>query len=179
MHIDATGAALNSKAGELLLEGQLRVGYARVLELRKLSGKRRMLRQSVRAADASITTAVVLPLVEGPRHIWTAECSKARPLLVPVLSLGRRVVAEAATGVPTAVGGLKMKSASAPAGGKQLQAATLTPALFAAAAMVQVKQDLVKMKVAELKDELTARGEHMSLEASRGSNGGCIAWQPA
>eukprot|EP00966_Prymnesium_polylepis_P150922 3486300-Prymnesium_polylepis.1 len=45
-----------------MIDGSLHVGYARVLELRKLNGKRRVPRLSVRAADASCCMAVVLPL---------------------------------------------------------------------------------------------------------------------
>ena len=40
------------------------MGYARVLELRKLNGKTRVLRHSVRAADTSLVVAVVQPLVK-------------------------------------------------------------------------------------------------------------------
>ena len=46
-----------------MLDGSLRIGYACVLELRKLKGKTRVPRLSVRAADLSRCTAVVLPLV--------------------------------------------------------------------------------------------------------------------
>ena len=46
------------------------MGYAHVLELRKLNGKRSVLRQSIRAADASsLASAVVLPLVKG-QNSW-------------------------------------------------------------------------------------------------------------
>ena len=99
----------------------------------------------------------MLPLVKRPNDVWVAACDQARPLLVPVLSLGRRVVAQAAV-AGAAGGGLKITLAPVPAGGPQLRAATLTPTLFAAAAMVKVKQDLVKMKVTELKEELKERG---------------------
>ena len=44
-----------------MLEGVLRVGYARVLELRKLNGKKRVPRLSVRAKDASRCSAVIQP----------------------------------------------------------------------------------------------------------------------
>ena len=91
VHVGESGAPLNSDA-ELMLEGVLRVGYACVLELRKLNGKRRVPRLSVRANDASRCSAVILPLVErGGR--WVADRSVARPVLVPLLSLGRQVVA--------------------------------------------------------------------------------------
>ena len=41
VHVGESGAPLNSNA-ELMLEGVLRVGYARVLELRTPNGKRRV-----------------------------------------------------------------------------------------------------------------------------------------
>ena len=139
----------------LVCHRQLCVGYACVLELRKLNGKRSVLRQSVRATDASLSSAVVLPLVKGQNGFWVAACDKARAQLVPVLSLGRRVVTQAVAGGTD--GGLSIVPAPIAAGGPQLQATMLTPALFAAAAMVKVKQDLAKMKVSELKEELKVR----------------------
>ena len=60
---------------------QIRVGYARVHELRKLNGKRLMPWLSVRTKDASLCSAVIQPLV-----------------LVPLTSLGRRAVAMEASG---------------------------------------------------------------------------------
>ena len=77
-----------------MLEGVLRVGYARVLELRKLNGKKRVPRLSVRASSASLCSAVVLPLVEHTKGRWVPDSSKA-PVLVPLLSLGQRMVATA------------------------------------------------------------------------------------
>ena len=44
--------------GELLLEGEMLVGYVRVLELRKLCGRTTHPRLSVRKADAALCTAV-------------------------------------------------------------------------------------------------------------------------
>eukprot|EP00966_Prymnesium_polylepis_P320973 7377306-Prymnesium_polylepis.1 len=60
---------LNSNS-EIMLEGVLRVGYARVLELRKLNGKKRVPRLSVRTSSASLCSAVVLPLVERTNGCW-------------------------------------------------------------------------------------------------------------
>ena len=81
--------------------------------------------------------------------------AKARPVLVPLLSLGRRVVAS-----PHANGGGELKiEAAAAAGGPELRRLTLTEELFAADAMEQVEKDLMDMKVTELKEELAARGE--------------------
>ena len=45
------------------------------------------------------------------------------------------------------------------AGGPQLRATTLSEELFAAPAMVEVRKDLMSMKVPELKAELAAREE--------------------
>ena len=78
-----------------MLEGDLRVGYACVMELRKLNGKRRVPRLSVRAADASCCTAVVLPLVEVSTGQWASDRTTVPPVLVPLLILGRRAVATA------------------------------------------------------------------------------------
>lgn len=52
-----------------------------------------------------------------------------------------------------------MGLAAAPAGGPELQAASLSPELFEAAAMHIVNKDLMAMKVAELKEELEAGGD--------------------
>ena len=49
IYLDECGAPLNSDS-DTMLDGSLRVGYARVLELRKLNGKKRMPRLSVRPA---------------------------------------------------------------------------------------------------------------------------------
>ena len=86
-----------------------------MLELRKLNGKRSVLRQSVRATDASLSSAVVLPLVKGQNGVWVAACDKARAQLVPVLSLGRRVVTQAVAGGTD--GGLSVVPAPTAAGG--------------------------------------------------------------
>ena len=94
--------------------------------------------------------------MKGLNGGWVEACEKVCPLLVPILSLGRRVVAQTAAGAVT--GGLNISAALTVAGGPQLRAAVLTPALFAAGAMVRVKQDLIKMKVTELKEELKERG---------------------
>ena len=54
------------------------------------------------------------------------------------------------------------KFASCAARGRALQAMSLTPELFEAAAMQAVTKNLMAMKVAELKEELTAHDEHVS-----------------
>ena len=61
IYLADSGAPLNSDA-DIMLEGSLCVGYARILELRKLNGKRRVPQLSVRASDASRCLAVVVPL---------------------------------------------------------------------------------------------------------------------
>eukprot|EP00966_Prymnesium_polylepis_P077123 1786416-Prymnesium_polylepis.1 len=90
------------------------------MELRKLNGKlngkRRQLRESIIANDASLASAVVLPLVKLSGNVWVTDCSKARPVLVPVLSLGRRMVAKEMAATSNAAGGLKITAAPAPAG---------------------------------------------------------------
>ena len=152
LHLGADGTPLNSNSGELQLEGALKVGYARVMELRKMNGKQRVLRQSIRRGDASLALAVVQPLVKVGSS-WMLDCTKAAPVLVPVLSLGRRVAA-------TAVGGgFSFATAPEVAGGPALRAMTLYENLFSAATMVAVQKDLVDMSVIELKNELKARNE--------------------
>ena len=155
VYLGAHGMPLNSDA-DIMLDGSLCVGYARVLELRKLNGKKRVPRQSVKAADASCCMAVVLPLVKVSGR-WVPDRTKVPPLLVPLLSLGRQ--AEASQGVGGPAGTFVMGLAVAPAGGPELQALSLSSDLFEAAAMRAVEKDLMAMKVAELKEELEARGE--------------------
>eukprot|EP00966_Prymnesium_polylepis_P169319 3915202-Prymnesium_polylepis.1 len=52
-----------------------------------------------------------------------------------------------------------MGLAAVPAGGPELQATHLSVDLFEAAAMKAVDKDLLAMKMAELKEELEARGK--------------------
>ena len=78
-------------------------------------------------------------------------------MLVPLLSLGRRTVATEGGGARS--GTFSMSLAAVPAGGPELQATHLSADLFEAAAMKAVGKDLLAMKVAELKEELEARGE--------------------
>ena len=116
-----------------MLEGSLRVGYACVLELRKLNGNRRVPRLSVRAADASHCMSVVLPLVEASPGRWVADRTKAPPALVTLLSLARRALAMEGSGEHT--GAFSLCLADAAAGGQELRATSLSPELFAATAM--------------------------------------------
>jgi hypothetical protein len=153
LHVNTKGAGLNSGSGELLLEGLLNIGYARVMELRKLNGKGRVLRHSIRATDASVTLAVLQPLVKRGDS-WAIDFALAPPVLVPVLSLGRRMEAASAAG-----GTLTVTAAAAAAGGLALRRMVLSEELFHAGAMQVVKKNLLDQKVLELKEELTARGE--------------------
>ena len=155
VHVGDDDATLNS-GSELLLEGALRVSYARVLELRKLNGKRRVLRLSVRTKDASLCSAVIQPLVSrGGR--WVVDASAACPVLVPLTSLGRRAVAAEGSGAQA--GSFAIGAADRAAGGPRLRATCLSEELFAAVGMQAVRKTLMSMKVTELKEELEARGE--------------------
>ena len=100
--------------------------------------------------------AVVLPLVEAPAGRWAPDRTKVPPVLVPLLSLGRRAVATEGGGARA--GTFSMGLAAVPAGGPALQAAHLSADLFEAAAMKAVEKDLLAMKVGELKEELEGRG---------------------
>ena len=75
-------------------------------------------------------------------------------------TLGRRVVAVAEDGEPS--GAFSLGTADVAAGGRALQAMSLVPKLFEAAAMRAVAKDLMAMKVAELKEELASRNEPVS-----------------
>jgi hypothetical protein len=160
IYLDERGSpALNSDS-DIMLDGSLCVGYARVLELRKLNGKRRVPRLSVRAAEASCCTAVVLPLVKVANGRWVSDRTVAPPVLVPLLILGRRAVATA--GGAGAEGTFSMGAPDVAAGGQELRATTLSSDLFEAGSMRVATKDLMAMKVDELKEELEARGEAMS-----------------
>jgi hypothetical protein len=91
---------------------------------------------------------------------WVADRTVARPLLVPLLSLGRRVVATEGSGARS--GSFTIAPAAHAAGGPRLRSVSLTRDMFAASAMRAVAKDLMAMKVAELKEELEAREEGKS-----------------
>ena len=86
-----------------------------------------------------------------------ADAGAACPVLVPLTSLGRRVVATEGSGAQA--GSFAIGAADRAAGGPRLHATCLSEELFAAAAMQAVRKDLMSMKVTELKEELEARGE--------------------
>ena len=102
---------------------------------------------------------MVLPLVKSSGR-WLADRTKASPVLVPLLSLGRRVTATEGSGERAST--FSMRLANVAAGGQELQATSLSAELFSAAAMCVGVKDLMAMKVAELKEELEAhaRGEN-------------------
>ena len=89
----------------------------------------------------AVCSAVVLPLVEVSPGRWATDRSTAPPVLVPLLSLGRRVVAVAEDGEPS--GAFSLGTADVAAGGRALQAMSLVSELFEAAAMQAVAKDLM------------------------------------
>ena len=99
---------------------------------------------------------MILPLVERSGR-WVADRSVARPVLVPLLSLGRRVLASEGRG--DGVGSFTIEAAAVAAGGPALRTTCLSEELFEAAAMRVVEKDLMAKKVADLKEELEARDE--------------------
>ena len=137
-----------------MLEGTLRVGCLKVKELRKLNGKRRVIRLSVPLSDASRSTAVTELLAEQDNGLFVADHTRA-PSLVPVLSLGRRMEATAGAQAGT----VSLAAASTAAGGPQLHPASLATDMFEASQMQAVNENLMNMTVNELKEELEARGE--------------------
>ena len=95
--------------------------------MRKLNGKKTVLRLSVRASDACRCMAVVLPLIrEGQR--WIEDCTRSNIVLVPLLSLGQHVLASPGTGVQQH--SLAMSAALKAAGGAVLSGSVLHAALF-------------------------------------------------
>ena len=99
----------------------------------------------------------MVPLVRRGQR-WIADCTKAQAVLVPLLSIGCRVIATPASGTQPA-GTFSMGAPAVLAGGPTLSETALDTSMFEAAAMSDVKVDLMEMKVAELKQELEARGE--------------------
>ena len=87
--------------------------------------------------------------------LWTR--SVACPVLAPLTSLGRRVLAT--EGDRARAGSFAIVAADRAAGGPRLRTTCLSEELFAAAAMEAVQKDLMAMKVDELKVELEARDE--------------------
>ena len=117
-------------------------------------------RLSVCASSESICSAVVLPLVDVEHSpvCWTR--AKVAPMLVPALSLGRRVVATEGGGAQA--GTFSLTPALTPGGGRLLCTVCLEPELFEAVAMQVGSKDLMAMRVVDLKEELAARDELVS-----------------
>ena len=145
-----------------VLDGELSIGYARVLELRKLNGKKLVPRMSVAADHASRCSAVVIPLARRGNGRWVEDFAHASPQLVPVLSLGRRVEATKA-----ANGSCSFAVAAKAAGGPALFEISLFADMFAAGGAGGLRVDLMEMKVSELREELEAPDEAKS---------GCKPW---
>ena len=129
-------------------------------ELRQQATARWRERSDLFGSDSDDDDALVDELCAGRR--WVADCTKAAPVLVPLLSLGQRMDAYAsAQGEPE--GAFSLAAAEEPAGGQPLHALCLEPMLFEAAVMQSgVGKDLMAMTVAELKEELAARDEAVS-----------------
>ena len=138
---------------ELLLEGTLRVGYVRVMELRTLNGKVRELRLSARGRHLALHCGSVAARQVG--------CALGGGPHQGAAGLRACALPRAAGDGPSGRDGLR-DGARVAGCGAELRAATLSEELFAAAAMVRVAKDLLAMKVTELRDELKARGANQS-----------------
>ena len=99
--------------------------------------------------------AVVQMLVERADGHW--EVARACPMLVPVLSLGRRMLLSEGSGA--LAGTFALSAPAVAAGGPQLRETCLSSDLFEASAMQAVQKDLMEMLVRELKEELEARDQ--------------------
>ena len=94
-------------------------------------------------------------LVERADGHW--EVARACPMLVPVLSLGRRMPLSEGSGA--LAGTFALSAPAVAAGGPQLRETCLSSDLFEASAMQAVQKDLMDMLVRELKEELEARDQ--------------------
>ena len=88
------------------------------------------------------------------------DCRLASVVLVPVLSLGRRVVATEGSGEHS--GTYTLAAPDVAAGGRTLHVMTLDAALFADGGEGGLSKDLMAMKVTELREELRTREEPVS-----------------
>ena len=83
-----------TQGDDLQLDADLRVGLARVLEIRKAVGRSSQVRWSVRKQDASICMAVVLPFKAATSRsarstsFYEVDRASSPPQLVPLQSLG-------------------------------------------------------------------------------------------
>ena len=156
------GRQLLTKAGALLLDGVLEVGFARVLELRKRVGEGsvRHPRLSLRRCDAAHGEAVLLPLVRDAFG-RLREDRTTPPYVVPLAWLGCeaellefscsrwRCMSEDV---------FELVRLDPTHGGEPLCQVVVSNSMFAPDAMVGDPVDFEDMKVKELKDELLARG---------------------
>ena len=134
-----------------------------MLEIRKLNGKTRHPRWSVRASDASLGTAVVLPFVPaGTAGCWKVDRCIAPPTEVPMLSFGRLV--NIAENLNPAGSRTYAFAASPPphAGGPKLRPICIDASMFNGNAMHASSKGLEEMKASELKEELQCRGKPCS-----------------
>ena len=144
----------------LLLDGSLQVGFARLLEIRKGVGQASVQhpRLSVKRESAAGCEAVLRPLLlEGDT---LREDLSAPPKLVSLALLGCKVEAEplapgdAYSGATFRIGALAEGH-----GGDPLRSMVLTESMFGADAMESGGNvPFESMKVAQLKEELAARG---------------------
>ena len=162
IHVAAsTERQLSTKAGPLLLAGVLRVGYARVAELRKghHQGSVAHPRLSVRREDAARCEAVLTLLADCGGGMLTEDRSKP-PMLVPATLLGSRIeMAEVAPADAYAGGRYKLGGRDPVCGGVPLKQLCLDDSAFAEHTMkAGAGVDFEEMKLKELKEELAARG---------------------
>ena len=110
VYTDGAGNMLDmslASDGSLYLEGRMGVGHARVLELRKQCGRPLHPRLSIRQQDAALGTAIIQLLVPCARRhrqphalqLYASDRTRARPMPVPLISLGRKVTMADYTGV--------------------------------------------------------------------------------
>lgn len=96
-------------------------------------------------------------LVQNGNGQWVEDFSTSPPLLVPVLSLGQRVVAT--EGIVALSGSYSFAAASPAAGRSALRTIYLSSEMFEVGEVTGLQIDLMEMKLAELKEELESRGE--------------------
>ena len=157
-----TGHELQTKAGPLPLEGVLKVGYARIAEIRKGVGRGSVAhpRLSVRYDDAARCEAVLTPLVLDEVTNVLSEDGTRPPLLVPLALLGCKVEVRELSSCDAYWGGEYELVRPAPTcGGPMLQMLVLDETTFAASAMEAGGElSFEQMKLPALKLELAARG---------------------
>ena len=142
---------LQTKAGALLLDGVLEVGFARVLELRKRVGEGsvRHPRLSMRRSDVAFGEAVLLPLVRDAAGRLREDRS-APPYTVPLAWLGCRAeLLEFACSRwrCMSVDVFELVRLEPTCGGESLYQVVVSDDMFAADAMVGDAVDFEEMKV--------------------------------